>query len=152
MSTVQETTEFRKKEVSVMEGDLWALWLSAQQTLASACSSCSLLPYHVPCSISPVQKWTRTWAKLFSKPYSLSKAPFQNLAVFFFFSASNKKFISSSAESVFIFLHYFHNYTSSGDISAVLGLPQLCIPGSVGLVWVERPLLTQCCSPCSCLF
>lgn len=59
--------------------------------------------------------------------------------------------LPSSAEFMFILLFCFHNHTSSGDISAVLGLPQLCVPGSDGLVWVRRPLLTQCSCPCSCL-
>ena len=99
-----------------------------------------------------MQRLIRTYkAKLSRKPYSLEefhKAPFQNLTAVH--SASDTVFIPSSPEFMFI-LFCFHNHTSSGDISAVLGLPQLCVPGSDGLVWVRRPLLTQHSGPCSCL-
>lgn len=37
-----------------------------------------------------MQRWTRT--ELFSKPYSLSKAPFQNLTAFFFFQLLTRSF------------------------------------------------------------
>lgn len=57
-------------------------------------------------------------------------------------------FLSSSAEFVFILLFHFHHHTSSGDTSAVPGLPQLYVPGSDGLVWVRQPLLPQHSRPC----
>lgn len=100
-------------------------------TLASAHSSAVVL-YQPITSHVVLDTETRIWAKRFH-------------------SACDKVFLPSSAEFIFILLFCFHNHTSSGDISAVLGLPQLRAPGSDGLIWLRRPLLAQCSGPCSCL-